>query len=70
MKYSLKGVGADQDPFNLFVVNPKNGYVRITGLLDREKISQFNVSEIAVMMMMMMMMMKVTLTPMLDYDGW
>ncbi len=64
MRYSLKGVGADQDPFNLFVVNPENGYVRITGLLDREKISQFNVSEIAVMMM------KVTLTPMLDYDGW
>ncbi len=67
MRYSLKGVGADQDPFNLFVVNPENGYVRITGILDREKISQFNVSEIAVMMMMMM---KVTLTPMLDYDGW
>lgn len=52
MRYSLKGVGADQDPFNLFVVNPETGYVRITGLLDREKITQFNVSEIAVMTMM------------------
>ncbi len=50
MRYSLKGVGADQEPFNLFVVNPENGYVKITGLLNRESIAQFNVSEMIVMM--------------------
>ncbi len=50
MRYSLKGVGADQEPFNLFVVNPENGYVKITGLLNRESIAQFNVSEMTVMM--------------------
>ncbi|TRY91444.1 hypothetical protein DNTS_028221, partial [Danionella cerebrum] len=47
LKYLLKGVGADQEPFNLFVVNPETGYVRITGLLDREAISQFNLSGVA-----------------------
>lgn len=44
VKYSLKGVGVDQDPFNLFVVNPDNGNVRITGILDREVIPQYNVN--------------------------
>lgn len=52
MRYSLKGVGADKEPFNLFVVNPENGYVRITGILDRESIAQYNVSQMAVMTMM------------------
>uniref|UniRef100_A0A672T554 Desmoglein-2-like n=1 Tax=Sinocyclocheilus grahami TaxID=75366 RepID=A0A672T554_SINGR len=47
VRYSLKGVGADQQPFNLFVVNPENGYVRITGLLNRESIAQYNLSGIA-----------------------
>ncbi|XP_016387750.1 cadherin-2-like [Sinocyclocheilus rhinocerous] len=47
VRYSLKGVGADQQPFNLFVVNPENGYVRITGLLDRESIAQYNLSGVA-----------------------
>uniref|UniRef100_A0A8C2D4Z0 Desmoglein 2 n=1 Tax=Cyprinus carpio TaxID=7962 RepID=A0A8C2D4Z0_CYPCA len=47
VRYSLKGVGADQDPFNLFVVNPENGYVRITGILDRESIAQYNLSGVA-----------------------
>ncbi|KAL7888147.1 hypothetical protein AOLI_G00031210 [Acnodon oligacanthus] len=45
--YALRGVGADQAPFNLFVVNPDNGNVRITGILDREMISQYNLSGIA-----------------------
>lgn len=47
MRYSLKGVGADKEPFNLFVVNPENGFVRITGILDRENIAQYNVSVMA-----------------------
>uniref|UniRef100_A0A8C1PAY0 Desmoglein 2 n=1 Tax=Cyprinus carpio TaxID=7962 RepID=A0A8C1PAY0_CYPCA len=47
VRYSLKGIGADQNPFNLFVVNPETGYVRITGLLDREQIAQYNLSGIA-----------------------
>ncbi|KAI5619856.1 desmoglein-2 [Silurus asotus] len=46
-EYSLRGHGADKEPFNLFVVNPKNGYVRITGILDREKVSQYNLTGIA-----------------------
>lgn len=47
LRYSLRGVGADQEPFNLFVVNPETGFVRITGILDRESISQYNLSGIA-----------------------
>ncbi|XP_042603389.1 desmoglein-2.1 [Cyprinus carpio] len=47
VRYSLKGVGADKEPFNLFVVNPENGYVRITGILDRESIAQYNLSGVA-----------------------
>uniref|UniRef100_A0A3B1J7N9 Desmoglein 2 n=1 Tax=Astyanax mexicanus TaxID=7994 RepID=A0A3B1J7N9_ASTMX len=47
VRYALRGVGVDQSPFNLFVVNPDNGNVRITGLLDRESIPQFNLSGVA-----------------------
>lgn len=47
VRYALRGVGVDQQPFNLFVVNPDNGNVRITGLLDRESIPQFNLSGVA-----------------------
>uniref|UniRef100_A0A8B9KST3 Si:ch73-74h11.1 n=1 Tax=Astyanax mexicanus TaxID=7994 RepID=A0A8B9KST3_ASTMX len=47
VEYSLTGHGADKEPFNLFVVNPKNGFVRITGILDREEISQYNLTGIA-----------------------
>uniref|UniRef100_A0A8B9KMN8 Cadherin domain-containing protein n=1 Tax=Astyanax mexicanus TaxID=7994 RepID=A0A8B9KMN8_ASTMX len=47
VRYALRGVGVDQPPFNLFVVNPDNGNVRITGLLDRESIPQFNLSGVA-----------------------
>lgn len=51
LRYSLTGVGADKEPFNLFVVNPENGYVRITGILDRESVAQYNVSEMIMMTM-------------------
>uniref|UniRef100_A0A3B1K9Y3 Si:ch73-74h11.1 n=1 Tax=Astyanax mexicanus TaxID=7994 RepID=A0A3B1K9Y3_ASTMX len=44
LEYSLTGRGADIEPYNLFIVNPQNGLVRITGILDREEISQYDVS--------------------------
>lgn len=47
LRYTLKGVGADQDPFNLFVVNPETGFVRITAILDRESIAQYNLTGVA-----------------------
>ena len=43
--YSLKGLGADENPVNLFIVN-KDGLVKITAILDREQQSEYNVSEI------------------------
>ncbi|KAF5900439.1 desmoglein-2-like, partial [Clarias magur] len=46
-EYGLRGPGADREPYNLFVVNPKNGFVRITGILDRETIPQYNLTGIA-----------------------
>lgn len=45
VKYSLKGIGVDQPPFYLFVVDPENGNVRVTQILDREQIAQYNVSK-------------------------
>ncbi|MCI4389384.1 hypothetical protein PGIGA_G00097330 [Pangasianodon gigas] len=47
IRYSLKGIGADQPPYNLFVVDPSTGNVRVTGLLDRENIAQYNLSGVA-----------------------
>lgn len=44
VEYRLTGHGADKQPYNLFVINPENGYVTVTGLLDREKTSLYNVS--------------------------
>lgn len=44
VEYGLTGHGADKAPYNLFVINPENGYVRVTSLLDREKTSLYNVS--------------------------
>lgn len=45
LKYSLKGRGANQDPFHVFVVDERTGLIRVTQLLDREFISLYNVSE-------------------------
>ena len=42
--YSLEGVGATQYPFNVFVVDPVTGNVRVTKILDREEIDTYNVS--------------------------
>ncbi|KAG5849882.1 hypothetical protein ANANG_G00076400 [Anguilla anguilla] len=47
LTYSLKGIGATEDPVNLFIVDPHTGFVRVTGILDREKIAMFNLSGVA-----------------------
>lgn len=46
IRYSLEGIGANQKPFDLFVVNPENGFIRLTQKLDREKIDTYNVSDL------------------------
>uniref|UniRef100_A0A3Q2D844 Desmoglein-2-like n=1 Tax=Cyprinodon variegatus TaxID=28743 RepID=A0A3Q2D844_CYPVA len=43
VRYELKGKGADQYPFHVFVVDEK-GLVRVTKVLDREQIPVYNVS--------------------------
>lgn len=44
VRYSLSGAGADKPPYNLFVVDPITGFVRITDKVDREKYPSYNVS--------------------------
>lgn len=46
IEYSLEGVGASEYPFNVFVVNPKNGFIRLTKILDREEIALYKVSNL------------------------
>lgn len=43
--YSLEGIGANQYPFHVFVVDPKTGHVCVTRVLDRELIDTYNVSD-------------------------
>ncbi|KAM3620644.1 uncharacterized protein V6R79_026394 [Siganus canaliculatus] len=45
--YSLEGVGANQFPFHVFVVDPKTGLIRVTKVLDREEIDMYNLLGIA-----------------------
>lgn len=45
IQYSLEGIGANQYPFHVFVVNPKTGLIRVTKVLDREIIDTYNVSD-------------------------
>ncbi|XP_017544748.1 desmoglein-2-like [Pygocentrus nattereri] len=47
LRYTLKGPGADQPPYNLFVVDEKTGKVQITGILDREDISSYKLVGVA-----------------------
>uniref|UniRef100_A0A3B4V411 Desmoglein-3-like n=1 Tax=Seriola dumerili TaxID=41447 RepID=A0A3B4V411_SERDU len=47
IRYSLEGIGANQDPFHVFVVDPKTGLIRVTKVLDREVIDTYNLSGIA-----------------------
>uniref|UniRef100_A0A672Z4B7 Desmoglein-2-like n=1 Tax=Sphaeramia orbicularis TaxID=375764 RepID=A0A672Z4B7_9TELE len=45
--YSLEGAGASQHPFHVFRVDPKTGFIRVTQILDREKIATYNLSGVA-----------------------
>ncbi|RVE74129.1 hypothetical protein OJAV_G00038130 [Oryzias javanicus] len=47
VEYYLTGPGADAPPFNLFVVDHGNGYVRVTDILDREKCQEYKLKGIA-----------------------
>ncbi|XP_059197235.1 desmoglein-2.1-like [Centropristis striata] len=45
--YSLEGVGANQHPFHVFVVDPTDGYIRVTRKLDREDIDTYVLAGVA-----------------------
>uniref|UniRef100_A0A8C3AH88 Cadherin domain-containing protein n=1 Tax=Cyclopterus lumpus TaxID=8103 RepID=A0A8C3AH88_CYCLU len=45
IEYSLEGIGANQKPFNVFVVDPDTGFIRVTQKLDRELIDTYTVSD-------------------------
>uniref|UniRef100_A0A3Q0QS60 Si:ch73-74h11.1 n=1 Tax=Amphilophus citrinellus TaxID=61819 RepID=A0A3Q0QS60_AMPCI len=47
VEYFLSGEGADKKPFNLFVVDRLTGFVRVTGILDRENCPYYNLTGIA-----------------------
>lgn len=47
IEYSLEGIGANQNPFHVFVVDPKTGLIRVTRVLDRELIDSYNLSGVA-----------------------
>ncbi|XP_045061749.1 desmoglein-2 [Coregonus clupeaformis] len=47
VEYYLEGEGADKPPIHLFTVNRENGFVRITGILDREKFPMYNLTGVA-----------------------
>ncbi|KAF3834513.1 hypothetical protein F7725_027071 [Dissostichus mawsoni] len=42
VEYFLSGKGADEEPFNVFVVDRNTGFVRATGTVDREAIPVYN----------------------------
>lgn len=42
--YYLEGIGANQHPFNVFVIDQITGDIRVTKILDRELIDTYNVS--------------------------
>lgn len=44
IRYSLTGSGADQPPKGLFTVGREDGLVKIHGVLDREEIPTYYVS--------------------------
>ncbi|KAK2815966.1 hypothetical protein Q5P01_026433 [Channa striata] len=44
VEYYLSGPGADKPPLHLFVVDHETGFVRITGIVDREKYPSFNLT--------------------------
>ncbi|XP_048858554.1 desmoglein-4-like [Brienomyrus brachyistius] len=46
LDYFLNGPGATEEPFNLFIVDKRNGLIRVTGILDREKIPMYTMSAV------------------------
>lgn len=49
MDYFLTGEGANKPPYNLFIVDHNTGFVRITGIVDREEHPKFHVSHCVVL---------------------
>ncbi|KAM7410638.1 hypothetical protein PAMA_001871 [Pampus argenteus] len=47
VEYYLTGPGTDQAPFNLFIVDHNTGFIRVTGILDREEYPFYNIKGIA-----------------------
>uniref|UniRef100_A0A3Q3J0M2 Cadherin domain-containing protein n=1 Tax=Monopterus albus TaxID=43700 RepID=A0A3Q3J0M2_MONAL len=47
IEYFLEGIGANQEPRNVFTVNSKSGLIRVTQVLDRELIDTYNLSGVA-----------------------
>ncbi|KAM4574195.1 desmoglein-2-like protein isoform 2-T2 [Fundulus diaphanus] len=47
VEYYLTGAGANEPPYNLFVVDHNTGFIRITDVLDREKYPSYNLTGIA-----------------------
>ncbi|KAK5906714.1 hypothetical protein CesoFtcFv8_004635 [Champsocephalus esox] len=45
--YYLEGIGANQHPFNVFVIDQITGDIRVTKILDRELIDTYNLSGVA-----------------------
>nr|XP_057929785.1 desmoglein-2.1-like isoform X2 [Doryrhamphus excisus] len=45
--YSLEGAGANAYPFNVFVVDPKTGLIRVTKVLDREVMDTYSMLGVA-----------------------
>lgn len=45
IEYSLEGIGANLNPFHVFVVDSRTGLIRVTKKLDREEIAMYNVSD-------------------------
>ena len=50
MRYKLMGPGADEEPYDLFIVDEMTGFVRLFGILDREEIPSYMVSENPIML--------------------
>lgn len=47
LRYSVTGPGADQPPTGIFIIDPISGELSVNKPLDREHISNFHVSETA-----------------------